>query len=319
MLARRAGETIKLVVLRGSSPGSKETVEKELTLSDRPWPSDSLMPDSPVAVPSLGVAYKVVATVRAVDEGGPAAKAKITKDGKPVDKPLAAGDEIVAVSLELPEIPEEEADNKTLAWPKQDKPLEFTDKQANWPVFMSVLQRFPAGTKVDLALADGRTAKFVTGEATDWYNYDRGFNFGPDTEIIQAHDFQQALVLGGGETSDALLMVYKFLRRLGGGQVSLFALGGPVTIATAAGGEASEGIPRLLLFLTMLSANLAVINFLPIPLLDGGHMVFLILEGIMRRPVSEKVVIAFHYAGFVFIISLMLFVLSLDVGLIPRF
>ena len=48
-------------------------------------------------------------------------------------------------------------------------------------------------------------------------------------------------------------------------------------------------------------------------------MVFLILEGIMRRPVSERVQIAFHYAGFVFIISLMLFVLSLDVGLIPRF
>jgi regulator of sigma E protease len=69
----------------------------------------------------------------------------------------------------------------------------------------------------------------------------------------------------------------------------------------------------------MLSANLAVINFLPIPLLDGGHMVFLILEGILRRPVSEKVVVAFHYLGFVFIISLMLFVLSLDVGLIPRF
>ena len=74
----------------------------------------------------------------------------------------------------------------------------------------------------------------------------------------------------------------------------------------------------LLLFLTVLSANLAVINFLPIPLLDGGHMVFLALEGIFRRPVSEKVVVAFHYAGFVFIISLMLFVLSLDFGFIAR-
>jgi regulator of sigma E protease len=113
-------------------------------------------------------------------------------------------------------------------------------------------------------------------------------------------------------------MVYSFLRRIGT-QVSPFALGGPVTIARAAGGEASEGVSRLLLFLTMLSANLAVINFLPIPLLDGGHMVFLILEGILRRPVSEKIVVAFHYVGFMFIISLMMFVLGLDVGLIPRF
>ena len=70
----------------------------------------------------------------------------------------------------------------------------------------------------------------------------------------------------------------------------------------------------MLLFLTMLSANLAVINFLPIPILDGGHMVFLLLEGILKRPVNERVVIAFHYAGFLFIISLMLFVLSLDIG-----
>ena len=81
-----------------------------------------------------------------------------------------------------------------------------------------------------------------------------------------------------------------------------------------AGSAASEGLSSLLLFITLLSANLAVINFLPIPLLDGGHMVFLILEGILRRPVNEKIVIAFHYAGFVFIISLMLFVIGLDVS-----
>ncbi|OHB80688.1 MAG: hypothetical protein A2W31_12865 [Planctomycetes bacterium RBG_16_64_10] len=68
----------------------------------------------------------------------------------------------------------------------------------------------------------------------------------------------------------------------------------------------------------MLSANLAVINFLPIPLLDGGHIVLLTLEGIFRRPVSEKIVIALHTMGFVLIVGVMLFVLALDVGLIPR-
>jgi regulator of sigma E protease len=63
----------------------------------------------------------------------------------------------------------------------------------------------------------------------------------------------------------------------------------------------------------MLSANLAVINFLPIPLLDGGHMVFLAYEGLRGRPANERVVIALHTAGFVFIISLMLFVIGLDI------
>ena len=68
----------------------------------------------------------------------------------------------------------------------------------------------------------------------------------------------------------------------------------------------------------MLSANLAVINFLPIPMLDGGHMVFLAYEGIRGRPASEKLVVALHTVGFMFIITLMLFVIGLDVGLIPR-
>ena len=66
-------------------------------------------------------------------------------------------------------------------------------------------------------------------------------------------------------------------------------LGGPVTIAQVAGSLAEQGFTSLLMFLTMLSANLAVVNFLPIPVLDGGHMVFLIYEGITGRPPSEVV------------------------------
>ena len=112
-------------------------------------------------------------------------------------------------------------------------------------------------------------------------------------------------------------MVFRFLRKLGT-QIPLTALGGPVTIAQAAGYSAFEGVGKLLLFLTILSANLAVINFLPIPLLDGGHMVFLAWEGLRGRPVSERFVIALHTVGFVFIITLMLFVLALDLKIIPR-
>src|SRR5690606_26205104 len=196
--------------------------------------------------------------------------------------------------------------------------IKFSDAKPSWPALFTSLQELPQGTEVILTLSDGRAATLTPAEAADWFFHDRGFLFGSEMAVIRAGSFQNAIVLGGRETKDALLMVYSFLRRIGT-QVSPFALGGPLTIAKGAAGEANEGIPRLLLFLTMLSANLAVINFLPIPLLDGGHMVFLILEGILRRPVSEKIVIAFHYLGFVFIISLMLFVLSLDVGLISRF
>jgi regulator of sigma E protease len=73
------------------------------------------------------------------------------------------------------------------------------------------------------------------------------------------------------------------------------------------------------MFLVMLSANLAVLNFLPIPLLDGGHLVLLMYEGIRGKPASEKIVIGVSYVGLLFILSLMGFLLLLDTGLISRF
>ncbi len=322
LLEKRAGEKVILGIRRQISEGKKtETLEKELTLRKRPWPERSLFPGSPASVPALGLTYKVLARIQKIGPEGPAAKAKVTKDDEPAGA-LAAGDEIVSADFVLPELSEEQKkaheEDPSIAWPSVGEPIKFSDKMANWPMFFTTLQMLPPDTKVTVTLADGRTATLAPTPAADWYYYDRGFRFGAEMAVVKADSFQDAVVLGGRETKDALLMVYQFLRRIGT-QVSPFALGGPVTIVKAAGGEASEGIPRLLLFLTMLSANLAVINFLPIPLLDGGHMVFLILEGIMRRPVSEKVVVAFHYLGFIFIISLMMFVLGLDVGLIPRF
>ena len=67
------------------------------------------------------------------------------------------------------------------------------------------------------------------------------------------------------------------------------------------------------MFLVLISANLAVVNFLPIPVLDGGHMLFLIAEGIRGKPLSEKLQISLTVVGLVFVGMLMLFVIGLDV------
>ena len=75
----------------------------------------------------------------------------------------------------------------------------------------------------------------------------------------------------------------------------------------------------MLIFLCILSANLAVINFLPIPLLDGGHMVLLAWEGIRGKPANERVQVVLTYIGLIFILGLMAWVIGLDLGLIPRF
>ena len=67
-----------------------------------------------------------------------------------------------------------------------------------------------------------------------------------------------------------------------------------------------------MLFLGAISVNLAVVNFLPIPVLDGGHMVFLLYERVAGRPPSEFVRLVATYIGLAFILGLMVFVLALD-------
>jgi regulator of sigma E protease len=134
----------------------------------------------------------------------------------------------------------------------------------------------------------------------------------------KATSFGEALGLGASETRYSLSLVFRFLRKIVSGQVSAKGIGGPWEIAKQAGRSASSGLSPFLMFLCMLSANLAVINFLPIPLLDGGHMTFLAWEGIRGKPASEQVMTWFQFAGLFFLASLMLFVVLLDVGVIPR-
>jgi regulator of sigma E protease len=117
--------------------------------------------------------------------------------------------------------------------------------------------------------------------------------------------------LGRRETVESLTMVFRFLKKLGR-QISLKNLGGPGTIAYVAGKSAEQGLSSFLIFLCVISANLAVVNFLPIPVLDGGHMVFLMYEGLFRKPMNERVFMALTYLGFIFILTLMIFVLGLD-------
>ena len=119
--------------------------------------------------------------------------------------------------------------------------------------------------------------------------------------------------MGLRETTESIRQVYFILFNLITGQISPTNLGGPAAIATMAGLEANESTARLLIFLTLLSANLAVINFLPIPVLDGGHAMFLLYEGIFRRPVNDRIAFGLTMAGFCFILGLMIFVIGLDV------
>ena len=87
-------------------------------------------------------------------------------------------------------------------------------------------------------------------------------------------------------------MVYSTFRSLREGQVSPKQLGGPIMIAQVAYSMADSGFTELIYFLGILSINLAVLNFLPIPPLDGGQMLFLIAEKVRGRPLPESALIA---------------------------
>lgn len=111
----------------------------------------------------------------------------------------------------------------------------------------------------------------------------------------------------------ALGLTVKTLRRLVSGHVSPRDLGGPVMIGQITTQAARRGIPWLIEMTAFISINLAVFNLLPLPVLDGGHLVFLGIEGIRRKPLSTRVMEWVQQAGLVFIIMLMLFVTFNDV------
>lgn len=97
------------------------------------------------------------------------------------------------------------------------------------------------------------------------------------------------------------------------GVVSLKTLGGPILIAQMAGQQASEGAVNLVYFIAIISVNLAVLNLLPIPILDGGHLLFFSLEAILGRPIETKKIEFAQKIGMVALLVLMLFVFYNDI------
>jgi regulator of sigma E protease len=102
------------------------------------------------------------------------------------------------------------------------------------------------------------------------------------------------------------------------GVVSVKTLGGPILIAQMAGQQANEGLLHLVHFLALISVNLAVLNLLPIPVLDGGHILFFTIEGLLGRPLGQRKIEWAQKAGMLVLIVLMIFVFYNDImRLIP--
>jgi regulator of sigma E protease len=96
-------------------------------------------------------------------------------------------------------------------------------------------------------------------------------------------------------------------------------IGGPIQIAAEAGRQARQGMVALAIFTAIISINLAVLNLLPVPMLDGGHLLFFVIEAIIGRPLSLKKREAAQQLGFVLLMLLMVYALYNDLHRIDAF
>ena len=115
------------------------------------------------------------------------------------------------------------------------------------------------------------------------------------------------------ETANTSIFVLKSIGKLIVGDLSPKNLSGPITIAKVAGDSARTGINNFIRFVAILSIMLGVMNLLPVPVLDGGHLMYYFIEVIKGSPVSEQIQIVGYKVGFVMLIGLMVFATYNDI------
>ncbi|EWH03446.1 RIP metalloprotease RseP [Halomonas sp. BC04] len=140
-------------------------------------------------------------------------------------------------------------------------------------------------------------------ESVEWpEEYRREIRYGPVEALGQAV----------GRTSDMTLLTLGAIRKMLVGLISPSNLSGPITIAQVAGDTARTGLESFVSFLAYLSISLAVLNLLPIPVLDGGHLLYYFVEAVRGRPVSERTQAMGLRIGLALIATLMLMALYFD-------
>jgi len=133
--------------------------------------------------------------------------------------------------------------------------------------------------------------------------------------LVKTSNPAEALWIGLNKTYDFILQAYLTMKRMIFTRtVGVENISGPVGIFHVGMAVAESGLPQLMFFLAFLSVNLAVINFLPMPIVDGGLMVFLLIEKIRGTPVSIKTQVVTQGIGLAIIIAAFVFVTFMDIS-----
>ena len=175
-----------------------------------------------------------------------------------------------------------------------------------------VVQRAVDGASRELTLTV-ETGVEKAPRPTDGRFVDVGvLGVGAKIDRIRLSPFE-SLVTGTQAAGRASMLILSGLHDIATGGVSLKAVGGPVAIGQLTGHFARQGMSSLLGWVALFSINLAILNLLPIPVLDGGHILFLGVEALRRRPLSATQKLRLSQVGLAFLVLLMAWAFTADI------
>ena len=190
-------------------------------------------------------------------------------------------------------------------------PIELDGKSSGWPAAFDAVQRIP-WKSIELTVA-GSDKPIAITPVVDQAIPPGPWAVVPGLAPETAADGPRRLSSRGcEETVDSITSVFRIFRSMSQGRVGRDAVGGVIPIAKLAYDSASGGWTPFIQFLGFLSVNLAVLNSLPIPPLDGGQFLFLTAEKVRGRPLPEHALNFLRVAGLVFVLFLILFINGKD-------
>lgn len=171
------------------------------------------------------------------------------------------------------------------------------------------------GKPVELAVDDGTGPErvVVTPKASPEGVFRMGAVVGADVATVTVSDDPfTALIKGTTRTAEMTVLTFQAMGRMVMGELSWRQISGPVSIADAAGQSASSGMKTFIGFLALISISIAALNLLPVPMLDGGHLLYYFWEFVRGRPLPEEVQEAGRRMGVALIVMLTLVALFND-------